>query len=341
MRRALPWLLLILFAASGQAHIRILTFHYNKPDFLELQRRALDAFMQEQDYELIAFNDAPEEKMAASIHAMCETLGIRCVRFEQEWHSSNPLNHRLWGHLQNSTIRSHLNFRGSSFLDVVKQPSVRHCHVIQYALDHFGYNHSDIVIILDGDMFPIRPIDVRSLMTNAHIVGTFKYIAEQDVGYFWVPFIAMNMPAMPDKERLRFHTDRIGNYIFDSGAHSYHYLRDHLTLETKRFSWEGSTSHRDASLVALQARGFTQDEARLIKELPWPQNVEFHIDKHFLHFAGSSFNVEGHDIKSLFLTRFVKALISSAYKQIPWPCRVCRLDQDSRTHAYSYPCLPS
>ena len=281
------------------AKIRLLTFHYNKPDFIEMQDLTLKKFMSE-DYELIVFNDGNTHERVTAIQETCDRLGIQCIRFEESWHVSNPLNQHLVNCLLTPGVHSHVGFNMHPNNDPIvhNQPSVRHSHVIQYALDHFGYTHDDIVVILDGDAFPIRPIDLRSMMNVNQILGIYKYIAEQDVGYFWVPFVAMDMPTLPNKDDLRFHVDLIGEYIYDTGAHSYHYINNNPDIFLKKYSWLGSTCHHHKSKSQLTRMGFTSDEAFLIRNLPWPNCVEFHIDKHFLHFGASSFSLEGHDVKS-------------------------------------------
>ncbi len=272
-----------------------------------MQDRTLRKFMSE-DYELIIFNDARTEENETAIRTTCEQLGIQCIRFDPSWHEIDPLNAYLLEFLSNPNIHSHIGFNHSTIQCICQQVSVRHSHVIQFALDHFGYDHDDLVVILDGDIFPIRPFKLRSLMGKSQIMGSYKYIREQDVAYFWVPFISMNMPKMPNKNDLRFHVDLIKDYIFDTGAHSYYYLKNNPDVIAKKHSWIGSAENHYKSIKELKAMGFSTKEARFIKDLPWPQCVEFHIDKHFLHFAGSSFYLEGHDVKCAHVIAFLKEI---------------------------------
>ena len=78
------------------AKVRILTFHYNRPDFLEYQMRAFQKYLLD-DYEVIVFNDAKDAGNECAIRSFCEEHGILCVRFEPEWHlvrSVERLDHR-------------------------------------------------------------------------------------------------------------------------------------------------------------------------------------------------------------------------------------------------------
>lgn len=307
MRLCLLLILFCIYVGELQAKVRILTFHYNKADFIEMQDLTLKRFMK-QDYELIVFNDARTSEHENEIRTTCQRLGVTCIRFDQSWHYHDPLNEYLLQHLINPEVHSHIGFHEDTIQGIGNQPSVRHCHVIQFALDHFGYDHNDLVVIMDGDIFPIRPIDLRSLMKKSQMMGIYKYIAEQNVGYFWVPFISIDMPRMPKKNDLKFHVDLIKDYIFDTGAHSYHYLRNNPEVVTRKFDWISSSSHHYETSDELESFGFTKEESQFIQELPWPSSVEFHIDKHFLHFAGSSFCLQGHDIKSEHVIAFLKKI---------------------------------
>lgn len=295
-------ILLLSFSFQLTAKIRFLTFHCNNPDFIEMQDRTLKKFMQE-SYELIVFNDASSHEMEREIRSICEQLGILCVRFEQQLHLNDPLNQYLQDLLNQDGVHSHLSFDEK----ISEQPSVRHCHVIQFALDHYGYDHDDLVVIMDGDIFPIRPIPIREWMNDCQMLGPYKYIAEQNVAYFWVPFIVIDMPKMPDKEDLKFHVDLIDDYIFDTGAHTYYYLKKN-SIMTKKYPWKGSTSLHNKSYEEVLSYGFTKAEAKFIKELPWPFCVEFHIEQHFLHFSGGSFLIEGHPTKAFYVHKFLRKI---------------------------------
>ncbi len=289
------------------AKVRILTFHYNKPNFVELQHRTLKKFLKNK-YELIVFNDARNKEEELAIKKVCEKNGISCIRYEQQWHQLSPLNAEIFSYINMPSVHSHVSFT-NDVKSIGDQASVRHCHVIQYALDNFGYNHKDIVVIMDGDFFLVRPLNLQKLMRKKEMIGAYRYFPNEDVGYMWVPFVAMNMPKMPDKKNLKFNVDLIKNKVHDTGAHSYHYLNAHPELNVKKYSWHGSTSERDKPLKTLLKLGFNEAEIELAKTLPWPACVEFHIDHNFLHFGASSFKLEGHDVKEEYVTKFLNKIL--------------------------------
>jgi hypothetical protein len=307
MRLSILLVLLCMYTGQLQAKIRILTFHYNNADFIEMQDLTLRKFMQD-EYELIVFNDASSLENEGAIAQTCENLGIPCIRFEQSWHLSDPLNLHLQEQLLKPGVKSHIGFNYATIECIGSQASVRHCHVIQYALDNYGYDHDDLVVLFDGDIFPIRPIYLRSLMENSQMMGNYKYIHEQDVGYFWVPFICMDMPRMPYKQDLKFHVDLVKDYIFDTGAHSYHYLQNNPGVITKKHAWFSSSTHHYQSILELIKMGFGYYEAKFIQDLPWPLCVEFQIDKHFLHFGAGSFCLSGSDLKWIHVKEFLNKI---------------------------------
>ena len=83
---------LVIFPLLGK--IRILTFHYNKPELIDLQNQALRTFMKD-DYELIIFNDGPTQESEKAIRNACAKSGITCIRYEQKWHLLDPQNAKI------------------------------------------------------------------------------------------------------------------------------------------------------------------------------------------------------------------------------------------------------
>lgn len=69
--------LLFFFYGELPAKIRILTFHYNKPDFIEWQYKTFKRFLMD-DFELIVFNDAARSKDEKAIQEIFERLDKVC-----------------------------------------------------------------------------------------------------------------------------------------------------------------------------------------------------------------------------------------------------------------------
>ncbi len=308
-QKLLLFFALLLFLENVQAKVRILTFHFNKPNFIELQYKTFKKFS-EDDFEMIVFNDANTLEREKGISEMCERYGIQCVRYQPEWHETDPLNPYLEGILKDPEVYSHVGFSRVGNIQVASQASVRHCHVIQYALDHYGYTHDGPVVIMDGDAFFIRPISICALLESKEIHGIKKLVWTECVDYLWVVFIAFDPRRLPDLEDLRFHLDLIGSNVYDSGAHSYHYLKNHPEVRAEKILGYSSTGFRHWEWASLYDWGFNKREGELIKELPWPQCVEFHMTNRVLHFGASAFTLEGHDEKEACMTRFINDILN-------------------------------
>lgn len=110
---------------------------------------------------------------------------------------------------------------------------------------------------------------------------------------------------LTNPHELKFHLDFINNKLFDTGSHTYHYLNNHPTLKVKKQLGEASAAYHHWDLQEIQYRGYNEDEIWLIKNLPWRQNVEFHMGKNVLHFGASSFEVEGYLEKEKYVIEFI------------------------------------
>ncbi len=295
------------------AKVRVLTFHFNMPEFIEMQHKCLEAFLVD-DYEMIVFNDSPFPHHEQAINDVCQRLGIQCIRYNQEWHLTDPLNHQIKGWLEDPNVYSHLVFNRESncriTLDqIAKQPSVRHAHVIQYALDHFGYDNDDLVVIMDGDAFFIREVHLREIMSEVPLIGALKSIWYEDMDYLWVPFIVFDPARLPNLRDLRFNPSVIGRKLHDTGAQTHQYLTDNPEVWHIDFEQDLSTYYRDRSVEDLQSIGFTGHEAWFLRTFPRTQRVEFYMNHSVLHFGSSSFELEGHKEKALKVREFLEQIV--------------------------------
>lgn len=305
----------IFFAEQLFAKVRILTFHYNEPDFIELQHKSFKKFLLD-DHEIIVINDALTDSNELKIRETCERLHIQCVRFKPEWHDSNPINDTLKNMLEKEHVTWELydkNAPGLVFEPMSSLGSIRHSHAIQYALDHYGYTHDDVVVIADGDAFAIREFSLKKLMGSTPIIGINKHIHGFD--YLWVPFIAFDPKQLPDVSDLKFHVSVIDQVMHDTGAHSYHYFKDHPSIQCTRYHGNDSSHYQYYSYADLLENGFTKEEALLTKALPrkgsWALRVEFHLEHNILHFAHSSAELWDHQEKKEYLMEFMNTILPS------------------------------
>ena len=309
--------------------IRILTFHYNQPEFIEMQYKTLKKFCLD-DFELIVFSDAKTADNEKGIADTCARYGIQCIRFIQENHLTDPLNGYLKSCLADPSIISCWGWNESTSLEeIARNPSVRHSHVIQYALNYFGYDHDDIVVIMDGDNFLIKELSIRELLGSYDIVGfnqksdssgdnrrRFQMSVPKNQEMLWVVFMAFNPSKLPNPQELQLHVDIIKNHpafpknsLNDTGAAIYKYLEKYPDLNVQAYYWQSSGVFREGfTSKELKKLGFEKPLIRFIKDLS-PGNVQFFIFEHFMHFSAVSAEVAYHDHKVCQLRRFIEATL--------------------------------
>jgi glycosyltransferase involved in cell wall biosynthesis len=307
-------LLLLCITASAFAKIRILTFHYNEPEFIELQFLSFKQFMRD-DFELIVFNDGNTPEREEGVRKMCEKHGIQCVRYEPEWHIAEPYNEQLkeWANQFPSWIP--FKTHPVTIEHIAKDPSIRHCHVIQHALNLFGYNHDDIVVILDGDVFAVRPLSLRELMKGNDIIGSYRVtdsgsyqMGHGHTEYLWVTFIAFNPVNLPDKADFHFFPDLINGKMQDSGSHLYHYVNNHPEVSVKKYPvyWHWG---KKGSRESWNTEGLNGWEKHFLATLDKDLSVQFQLENRLLHFGESSFLQDGHDRKKARIAYFIRWLV--------------------------------
>jgi glycosyltransferase involved in cell wall biosynthesis len=325
-------LLVILLQVKSFGAVRILTFHYNQSDFIELQHKCLKKFLKD-DFELIVFNDAKTEENKKAIERVCFDLDLKCVRFEPKWHLKNPLNIYLHQCIQDPSVEKIWDWHaGTTVQEIAQNPSVRHSHVIQFALDHYGYDHDDIVVIMDGDNFLIKPLSIRQLLGSHDLIG-FNQLPDE-LGFLrkkgefttpshlitpWVVFIAFNPTKIPNPHALKFHVDVVKkqphlppNRIGDTGGAIYRYLEKYPHLKIETYPWQCSSVFRTSfTPQELRACGISDQLAQFIQAIA-PGNVQFFLHEHFLHFGAVSVEDEDHEKKTAHLKSLIANLVQSS-----------------------------
>ncbi|HEV7738586.1 MAG TPA: hypothetical protein VGO47_14595 [Chlamydiales bacterium] len=302
------------------AKIRLLTFHCNKPQFLELQCATFSKFL-EDEYELIVINDAKTPALEKKIKSVCDSHGIQCVRYEPEWHAKAPLTSRILDWLHNPRVYSLHYFYEKTKDCIADQPSVRHSHVIQYALERFGYDHDDIIALVDGDVFPIRSMNIRQLLKDRDIVAVQKRLpndpedplTKAQIDYLWVTFAAFDPRKIPSPRELQFQVDVIDGVIHDTGSASYHYLVSHPNLRVDLHPRYVSNALAKFMVPELLEKGFSSQEIQFIKTLPSRHFVEFYINHCLLHFANSCWDHEGYQEKTWYVNNFIDQLLEEEF----------------------------
>ena len=159
----------------------------NRPDFIELQYKLFEKFL-EDDYEFWVISDANTPERCANVQKMCERLNIPCYQVPQEIHD-RPYLPRSPG-------------------DNYHNPNVRHCNAVQWAWNHFFSPYEGPVMLIDSDMFLIRPFSVEKILENKHLAGVYwgteDLVTGEPKSYLWLALLLFNNPHLPERETLCF-----------------------------------------------------------------------------------------------------------------------------------------
>ena len=293
----------------------VFTTAFNRPDFIKMQHDLLEKFL-EDDFEYVVFSDANNESMASEIRRVCEELGIKHHRVPQVIHDIPYLPR--YDHLP------------------LHNPNVRHCNAVQYAWDHYIVHHKGPVLLLDSDLFPIRPISAKELLNGSNIGGLCLGTSDASTGlvysYISILFAMFDMETLPFPESICFGCGILPNTqaSVDSGGHTHYYLskwRDSLNIKAVSYlpgyefycpysyipdNGQSKTIPDEEIIADLQRRGFNKNEINLALKKPY--TIELLADNHFLHYrCGSNYEKYGEDHilnKTKILADFFEAILS-------------------------------
>ncbi len=241
--------------------VLIFTYSHSRPDFIELHHKTFQAFLQDK-YELIVFNDAPNPNMQQQIEQTCRKLNIECIRVPQHLHKQR------------------------------NDPGARHSHGIKYSLETRGFNHDGIVLLIDADMFLVKPFSALELMKEYEVVGGFQQRKNQKYTITYVaPCLTfLNMNKLPDKITISFDGGFIHGMACDLGAQMHHYFEAHPLVNKKLFT-AISTYHLPKQKSELLALGYDAITSEFILRLHETKHtVEFHLKDYFIHHYGGGSN---------------------------------------------------
>ncbi len=280
--KKLTYMVLFLFY-SCNPEVLIITHSYNRPDFIKLQAKAFRTFL-EDDYRFVVFNDACDHNISSQISNVCKELEIECVRIPQRIHDLPYLPITPGPHNQNNR---------------------RHVNCIQYSLDKLGFNHKGIVVILDSDMFLIRPFSIEKYMADHDIAALIRRspLGEPPRCFYFCPVLSFfRMDTLPNVRSMNFNCGMINGTIVDSGGYIHYYWVENPNIKVKQINVlyshelyladthinkQADTSISQAEkIICYQFLGFKNNEINFL--LKCPSTFEFYLDQYFIHFRGGS-----------------------------------------------------
>lgn len=267
-----------------------MTYVHSRPDFIELHVKTFDVFLEE-EYEYVVFNDAPNDVMCKKVERTCKKLGVKCFRIDPRLHN-RPNNSA--GH--------------------------RHMDAIQYSLDTIGYDYNGVVLMVDADMFLIKPFSVKSYMGKYNFIGGYQERADSNkkVMYSFPGLVFMNMKNLPNKKTISFEGGEVEGIPCDVGGHTHYYFKNNPHIKLNLYTIQ-STDLLPRDEKKLLNMGFDENSINYIFSLSYPYGMEFHADGNFLHYyAGGSnwpeYSADFLQKKTTLLNDFINKSIKN-YKQ--------------------------
>lgn len=266
--------------------VLIITHVHSRPDFIELQHKTFKAFLKD-EYEYVVFNDAPNQEMCVAMERVCNRLNIQCIRVPQTMHANN----NNAGH--------------------------RHMNGIRYSLEKLGFDHQGIVLMLDSDMFLIKPLHIAAYLQSYDLLGLHQERTENNIkiSYLWPGLLFMNMKMLPNKRTIDLDGNRVHGVATDTGGHLHNYLTNNPLLCVKRYEAISSywlPNHE----TELKTLGYDDQTINFILTLKRDQqySMEFHLDGQFVHYYAGGCNWTGlpdsyHKHKTSLLNNFIDQII--------------------------------
>jgi len=184
--------------------IHIYSVQYNKPMFIELQKKSFDKFIKE--YSFTVIDNSIDVDVSNKIKETCKLNGLNCIETE------NKFDSRTNG-LHGFSHEVGLN----CFLDKLKNK----------------HNNTDIVMLLDHDIFLVSDISkILDVISESSILSLKQQ--REHIYYVWPGLTIFNLNNCVNINEISLDGAKlingswvpIDNGVFtDVGGHSYHYLK--------------------------------------------------------------------------------------------------------------------
>lgn len=255
--------LLFIIVLNSPTHskekVLIITHAHSRPDFIELQVKTFNHFLKH-GYEYVVFNDASNTDKREQIQQKCEELGIQCILIPQDIHA------------------------------VPQTTNKRHAESIKFSFETLGFNQQRKIVLIDSDMFLVKPFSVFDYMGDNDFVGGLKQRSnhETQIEFSGPSLVFINMANLENKETLNFNSGYVEDLACDVGGHTYYYFRNNP--KTKTFFYQIKPTH----LIA--------NEEEIVQKWRYGSKtygMELHADGNFLHYYAGGCNWPGYPAEYL------------------------------------------
>lgn len=234
----------------------IYTVVTNNPDLIELQYKTFKKFLRD-EYEYIVFNDSSDEITKKTIIERCKLLGVRCVNIPQSIHnciSSKEKFKCCWP----QDLADFLKEKQHSFT-----PIFRKGECIQYIFDILGFQHNDLILLINSDVFLVKELNIRKYMTKVDLAANFGYLNNSEYPNHQLVFF--NISNFSHKKTLMFKAGLLSYKFFDILWFMKFYINAHPEINIKKIDFLGISSLKNLSESKLKDIGFSKSQSNLIQ----------------------------------------------------------------------------
>jgi len=195
--------------------LKIFTFAWNRPDFIELQLRCFRMHLRE-EFEFTVFNNAlfSSRHDHDRINQTCGRLGLRVIdirRDEEEIERCGSVGEPV--------------FDASG---AYTSASVSTGYALCWAWRNVLSEERGPVCVLDSDMFLVRPVALTDFLQE-HVLC---FVAQNrgQVRYAWNGLVLADVGRLPEPEAIDWYCGKVDGVAVDTGGQTHHYLKAHPQL---------------------------------------------------------------------------------------------------------------
>lgn len=250
--------------------LKIFTFAHKRPDFIELQCKSFDKYLQE-PHEFVVFNNAVFDKSQALriyIDATCVLHGIESIPVERDKYLTDKYQSFEPERIFNS-IGEYYN------------ANIACAYPLCWAWEKIISKEKGPILILDSDMFLLHPIMFTDLLQR-YDIGYLSQSLHGSPEYMWNGIFLADMGRLDSPETINWWCGLIkGTIPVDVGGQTFRYLETHQELRRLRIIEECIES--DLELLDLHIQMLRLEDRRVLHYRAgsnWNcKSEEYHIRK--------------------------------------------------------------
>jgi len=200
--------------------IKIFTFAVNHPEFLRLQMRSFQRYLEE-DFEFVIFNNALFDYMngnnAQSILMEGQSIGATVIDVEKD--------QGIIDRCQEMEKSCSIFNRNGQYSNA----NVAHAYALCWAWEKFISEEKGPIAILDSDIFLIEPTKLTEAIQyeGRCIIDGRTHRDGRVFRYMWPTLFLADMARLPNPKTLSWWCGQIEGVPVDVGGQTHHYLKAH------------------------------------------------------------------------------------------------------------------